>query len=549
MLLISVDPAAPEPIYRQICARVAALVEDGTLRPGDRLPPTRALAAALGVHRATVVRAYDELAALGYVESRPGSYTTVRRRARPPATARARTPAAGRSRPDSVRSCRPLIAWSRLGTPAARAARAAIAGASPVRRAPSGDAPAPDSRAFGSPAPAAPAPPDTIDLSRLAPDPALAPDADLRRCLRQVLARQAGAALDYAEAEGCRPLREAIAARMRVHGIAAEPEEIVVTAGAQHGLDLALRLLCRPGDPVVVEAPSYGMAHALLRLHGVAPVEVPMREDGLDLDALERALARRRPRLVYTMPNFHNPTGITTSQAHRERLLALCERNRTPLLEDGFEEELKYFGQAVLPIKSMDERGVVLYLGTFSKTVFPGLRLGWIAAPLEAAARLGAVLRASCLAGNTLAQAAVARYCTSGDFEAYLRRAHRAYRARMQAMLSALARHLPPGVAWTRPLGGYTLWLTLPLPARREAEACARLLRAGVRVAPGRPFFARAPAAAHARLSISCVPEERIEEAGRRLGSALASILGPVRRGGELTTPPAGRRARRQGAP
>lgn len=529
MLLLHLDPAAAEPVYRQICARVAALVEGGTLRPGDRLPPTRALAGALGVHRATVVRAYDELAALGYVESRPGSYTTVRRRARPPATARG----AAEARPAGPRPAS-RIAWSRLGTPAARAAHAAIARTGAAHRAPVDEAPPPE---------------DTIDLSRLAPDPALAPDADLRRCLRQVLARQAGAALDYAEPEGCRTLREAIAARMRAHGIAADPAEIVVTAGAQHGLDLALRLLCRPGDRVAVEAPSYGMAHALLRLHGVAPVEAPMREDGLDLDALERALTRRRPRLVYTMPNFHNPTGITTSQAHRERLLALCEQRRVPLIEDGFEEEMKYFGQAVLPIKSMDARGVVLYLGTFSKTVFPGLRLGWIAAPREAAARLGAVLRASCLAGNTLAQAAVARYCTSGDFEAYLRRAHRAYRARMQAMLGALARHLPPGVAWTRPLGGYTLWLTVPLPARREPEVCARLLRAGVRVAPGRPFFARAPAAAHARLSISCVPEERIEEACRRLGSALGSLLDAGREETELPTPEVGRRARRPGAP
>ncbi len=496
MLLLAVDPASPVPAWRQICARVVALVEDGALLPGDRLPPSRALAARVGVHRTTVVRAYAELAALGYVESRPGSYTTVRRRARPPATA-----------PSAGAGARPLLDWGRLASPGARAA---LAGAA--------TAPAPG-----------PAPADTIDFSRLTADPDLAPGDELRRCLKSVLVRSRGAALDYGDEAGYAPLRETIAARLRVHGIASGPDEVIVTAGAQQGMDLALRLLCRPGDRVVVEAPTYGMAHALLRLHGVAPVEVPMREDGLDLDRLERALATRPPRLVYTMPNFQNPTGITTGQAHRERLLALCERRRVPLLEDGFEEEMKYFGQAVLPIKSMDAHGIVLYLGTFSKVVFPGLRLGWIAAPREAVARLAAIQRAASLGGNTLAQAAAARFCSGGDFEAYLKRAHREYRARMQALLRALSQHMPTGVAWTRPLGGYTLWLTLPLPVAAEAEFCQRLLRDGVRVSPGRAFFARPPAAAHLRLSVSCVAGERIAEGCRRIARALDAARGGAR--------------------
>jgi len=488
VILIALDPASRVPAYLQIRDRIATLVEEGALRPGQRLPPTRTLAGSAGVHRSTVVRAYDELRALGYLESRPGSYSTIRRRARPP----------GASRPAPAGAA-PLLSWASLGSPGARAAQAnAVHDEDPAHAAPG-----------------------AIDFARLAADPALAPGDELRRCLRSVIARGGGAALDYADPAGHSALREAVSARMRAHGVAVSAGEILVTGGAQHALDLVLRLLARPGDRVVVEAPTYGMAHALLRLHGVAPVEVPMRDDGLDLDALDRALSRRSVRLVYTMPNFHNPTGVTTGQAHRERLLALCERHRTPLLEDGFEEEMKYFGQAVLPIKSMDARGVVLYVGTFSKVVFPGLRVGWLAAPAAAIARLTAIQRVSCLAGNTLAQAAAARFCGTGAFEAYLRRIHRVYRRRMQAMLRGLDEHMPPGVAWTKPSGGYTLWLTLPGAARDEPALCARIAAAGVKVAPGRRFFAKPPASPHARLSIACVDDAQIAEGCRRLGRAL----------------------------
>ena len=204
--------------------------------------------------------------------------------------------------------------------------------------------------------------------------------ARLRRCLKTELLRTGGAALDYADTTGWLPLKEVIAKRMCNHGVMVSTEEVLVTAGAQQALDLVLRYLTNPGDGVVVEAPTYGMAHSLFKLHEVQAIEVPLLADGMDLDTLQQVLRkkRQRPKLIFTMPNFHNPTGITTGQQHRERLLALCEEHRVPLLEDGFEEEMKYFGQAVLPVKSMDNRGIVMYVGTFSKVVFPGLRIGWI---------------------------------------------------------------------------------------------------------------------------------------------------------------------------
>lgn len=483
MILIAIDRASSTPAYLQIRDRIVALIDEGTLRAGDRLPPSRDLADVIGVHRSTVVRAYDEIRALGCLESRPGGYTTVRRRARPLTTAIGKDAKSG------------VFDWSdRSGMLE-----------SDVR--PLGPTP---SRTDGGDA--------IIDFERLAPDPRLAPCDDLRRCFKRALVRGGPAVVDYSDPTGWRPLREFVSSRLRAHGVVTSAEEILITYGAQHAIDLVLRMRVREGEQVVVESPTYGMAHTLLRLHRVRPIEVPMLAHGMDLDALEQLLRRDHPKLLYTMPNFHNPTGVTTTQAHRERLLALCESAGVPLLEDGFEEEMKYGGQAVLPIKAMDAKGVVLYVGTLSKVVFPGLRVGWIAAPRDAITLLSAIAHASCLAPNTLAQAAVERFCRGGDLETHLKRTHRIYRRRMKTMLQSLEAHLPPSVKWTRPAGGYTVWLTLPGRAEDEQRWCDRLADAGVRVAPGGIFYGNVPAEPHLRLSVACVDEEQIREGCRRMG-------------------------------
>ncbi len=487
MLILSIDKASAVPVYEQIRDRVVGLVDSGALTAGDRLPPTRVLARTVGVHRSTVLRAYGELWALGYLESRPGSYSTVRRPARPTAVGR---PGSGT-----------VIDWEHAAT---AAANGAVADASRL-----------DAERV--------TPPGVIDFSRLSADRSLTPADDVRRCFKAVLLEQGRELLDYGEAAGYGPLRETIARQMRVHGVAVSADEILVTNGAQHGIDLAVRMLTRRGDRAIVESPSYGAALSLFRLHGLSIEDVPMRPDGMDLDALEAALERERAAFVYTIPNFHNPTGITTGQKHRERLLTLCEARRVPVVEDGFEEDMKYFGKAVLPIKSMDANGVVLYVGTFSKVVFPGLRVGWIAAPREALARLVAVQRVSSLTGNSLAQAMVARFCSLGLYDAHLRRVHKVYRRRMQAMLKGLAEHMPPGVEWTQPTGGYTLWVRAGASREDERAFHDRLLRDGVKVSAGSFYFRAAPQNIHFRLSIACLSEAQIAEGCRRLGRSLAS--------------------------
>lgn len=487
MLLLSIDHRSPTPAYRQISERVMQLAAAGTLPAGTRLPPTRTLAVTLGVHRDTVVRAYRELRALGYLESRPGSYTVMRQRYREPGARAAASP-----------------------------------GARPSHRAPTSAAPPSTPPEVEAPHSSA----GVIDFASHLPDPTLAPFDYLRRCMKRVLAgRDREFLVHYPDPRGLASLRQAIAQRMVRHGVAVTADEIVVTNGAQQGLDLILRLFVRPGDGVAVESPTYGMALSLLRTHRARPVPIAMRIDGLDLAQLARRLARgsarRRPRLLYTMPNFHNPTGITTSQAHREALLAMAERHRLPIVEDGFDEELNFSGPAVLPIKSIDARGVVLYLGTLSKLVFPGLRIGWIAAPRATIDELTALQRATSLGGNALAQALAARLYAGSEFDVHLRRIHRVYQRRMQAMADGLSEHLPPHVRWTRPQGGYLVWLQVTAPTRSEAELVARAHRAGVQVTPGAAGFTGATRNAFLRVSIACVDEGQIAEGCRRLGVAL----------------------------
>ena len=359
MLLLTIDRKSAVPIYRQIIDRVVHLVDGGTLSPGDRLPSSRILARSTGIHRSSVTRAYEELWALGYLESRPGSYSTIRRRAR---------------RLTGVENAQPLLDWSAKVVPAARSARESSALLSRDRPAKS------DSR--------------VLDFSRLTADVQLTPRDAVRRCFKAVLREDAGQALQYGEPAGYRPLRETIARRLRTHGVDVTPEEIVVTGGAQQALDLLLRALARPGD-----RDRRRVAHLF---GGSPPVPFPRPRPPEHSDSSPGHGPRRArtgtgsadgPPSSTRSRTSTIPTGITTSQAHRERLLALCEKHRLPLVEDGFEEEMKYFGKAVLPIKSMDRRGIVAYVGTLSKVVFPGLRIGWIAAPRPLADSVQAIQR------------------------------------------------------------------------------------------------------------------------------------------------------------
>jgi DNA-binding transcriptional MocR family regulator len=310
---------------------------------------------------------------------------------------------------------------------------------------------------------------------------------------------------------------------MAGQGVTATSDEILVTQGAQQALDLAVRLLARPGAAIVMEAPTYGMVLPLQRLHGLRAIPVPMRSDGMDLDALEACLARERVALVYTMPTFQNPTGISTAPSHRERLLRLCEAHGVPIVEDGFEEEMKYFGPTALPLKAIDVHGIVIYVGTFSKVVFPGLRVGWICAERECTRRLLSLNRLTTLSGNTLSQAAVHEFLHAGRYDTHLRHVHAVFRRRMTALLRSLDKQAGGlGLEWTTPNGGCTLWVRVAGGRLRDERLLVDLAAAErVSITPGSVAFAEPPDELSFRLSISRAKAHQVEEGCRRLARAL----------------------------
>jgi DNA-binding transcriptional MocR family regulator len=313
---------------------------------------------------------------------------------------------------------------------------------------------------------------------------------------------------------------------LRVHGVSVTADEVLITNGSQHALDLVIRLLAKQGSTVIVEAPTYANMLPLLELHNVRAVGLPMTDEGMDLCALESSLQADRPGFVYTMPNFQNPTGTTTSQEHREQLLTLCERYSVPIVEDGFEEEMKYFGKVALPIKSMDHKKIVIYLGTFSKVLMPGVRIGWVAASPECIGRLMVMKRFSDISSNSLSQAAVHEFCQQGLYEIHIRRMHRVYRKRMQTMLDSLSQYMPKEhVCWTKPNGGYLCWVRLGNNNVEKAAVYEALNTHGVIVSRGDFYFANPVPEPCFRLSIAALDEDEIIEGTRRLGAALSSVL------------------------
>ncbi|MCP4146375.1 MAG: PLP-dependent aminotransferase family protein [bacterium] len=375
---------------------------------------------------------------------------------------------------------------------------------------------------------------ELINLASLDIDHRLFPLDDFKRSINTVLVEQGGEVFKYGECGGYKPLREYVSGRMRIHGIMVEPEEILITNGSQGGLELILKLLTVPGSKVAVEFPTYSYMLPLLEYYKAEILEVPMKKGGMDLERLEQILDEEKPAFVYTIPNFQNPTGITTSQEHRERLLSLCEQYRVPIVEDAFEEEMKYFGKVPLPIKSMDRQHLVLYAGTFSKVLAPGIRVGWIAGEREFIERLTAIKKFSDISSNTLIQSALYEFCRQGYYELHIKRMHREFRKRMHAVINALKDKLAnhPHVSWLEPAGGYLLWLKLKKTRVDGATLKSILSENGVAVAYGDVFY---PASfgdgkkkgyfEHSlRLSISTLDVKEIKEGIGRLSKAVSQI-------------------------
>lgn len=352
---------------------------------------------------------------------------------------------------------------------------------------------------------------------------------------QKVLATQAGSALQYGATEGYEPLREMIARHMARYAILAKVENVLITSGSQQALDLIGKLLINSGDRVLVEAPTYLGALQAFNGYGAEYLSVPIDGDGLRTELLEMSL-RLGPKFMYILPNFQNPAGVTLSQGRRHQLILLADKYGIPIVEDDPYGQLRYEGEHLAPLVVLDREnlrrdnafsnGNVIYLSTFSKTLAPGLRLGWIVAPPKIISKLVQLKQGADLHTSTFTQCVAFEVARGGFLDQHVKLIREVYRERRDVMLQALEEFFPPEVTWTHPQGGLFLWVTLPQGMNSQSLFRSALAE-NVAFVPGDSFYAgNGPESCrHLRLNFSHPSPEQIREGIRRLSVAVKRQL------------------------
>jgi 2-aminoadipate transaminase len=483
----SPDRTKREPLARQIQLHIERLVSQRLLAPGVKLPATRELARELGVNRTTVALAYDELVASGWARAHVGQGTFVADQA--PAGAEAPRPSV------------PRFDWSGFLSKSSQ-----VIAADARRRLAYSQVPRPA--------------PGVISFAGGMPDASLFPTDAFRRVLNRVIRDEGRELLQYYPARGYPPLREHLAGYLLRFGLEVRPEEILIVNGSQQGFDLVARTLLDPGDFVAIEQPSYPRAMRVFRAYGAQLLPVPLLGGGLDVDYLERLLERQSPKLVYCQPTAHNPTGLSMSAGSRQKLVELAARHRLPIVEDGFDGTLFYGERPPSPLKSLDVSGLVVYIGTFSKILFPGLRLGWIVAPPDLIERLEMAKDLADIHTSPILQAAVYHFCRQRLLDRHQARVLRESARRRNAILASLARRMPPGVTWTESQGGFSLLVSL-FSGMDASALLETAVERGVAFSPGNAFFVDGGGEHTLRLSFSGIPVNQIDEGIKRLADVI----------------------------
>jgi DNA-binding transcriptional MocR family regulator len=363
--------------------------------------------------------------------------------------------------------------------------------------------------------------PEVVSLAGGMPYVQALPVEGVLEIVGTVLTQRADVALQYGGGQGELSLRERLAMLMAAEGSPADPEQLVVTTGAQQGLDLIGKVLIDPGDAIVVEAPAYVGALSAFSVYEPRFVQVDLDDDGMIVEQLEEALIRgERPKFVYTVPNFHNPAGVSMSPSRRERLVTLCREAGVPIVEDNPYGLLRFAGDPLPTLHSMDPENVI-YLGTVSKVFAPGVRVGWAVAEAGVLSRLILAKEAADLCGSQLNMLITERYLSGDVWRANLERLVETYRTRCTTMLEALREHFPADAAWTRPDGGFYVWVTLAEHVDTPSLLAAAVERK-VAYVPGTAFYPDGRGRNQMRLSFCYPTEERIVEGVRRLGALLA---------------------------
>ncbi len=371
--------------------------------------------------------------------------------------------------------------------------------------------------------------PGIIELSWGQPDAALLPAAQLSRAAVAALAESGADALAYGANSGPGPLLAWLRQRIeRTEGKAVAADEIIITGGNSEGLDQIATLGTRPGDVVLVESPTYHLAVSIMRDHPLELVPVPVDSEGLNVEAVQAALdglrrAGKTARLLYTVPTFHNPTGVTLSPARRQALVALAEREGLLIIEDDVYRELAYDAPAAPSLWRLAPPNTVVRLGSFAKSLAPGMRLGWITGPAALVQKIAnSGLRESGGGANHFAAMVAAAFCQLGLYDDHVAGLRAAYRARRDALLAALEAHMPPGATWTRPGGGFFIWVTLP-PGLQAGPLLAAAETAGMSYLPGSLFHLDGGGGTTLRLAFSLFGPDDLAEGARRLAGVVAA--------------------------
>lgn len=463
-----------------LAARVSSFlvseIQRGRLRPGQRLPGSRSLALSIGVERDTVVRAFDELVAEGWLTSRAQAGTFVA----------AELPVKSVRKPKTTRVAVPeRVAFARPSMPSLS-----------IESIPKG----------------------ALYLGGGVPDVRLVPREALARAHRRILRTSPRTRLDYGDPRGDVTLRRALSRMLgEERAIAVDESGVLITQGSQHAVDLVARVLVRPGDRVVVEDPGYPPVRDTFRLAGASLVPIAVDARGLDVARLARACEQSPVRLVYLTPHHHYPTMAVMAPERRAALLALAKKHRFAIVEDDYDHEFHFGGRPVLPLASADAHGSVIYVGSLSKMLAPGLRLGFLVPPRELLEDLVRVRFASDRQGDHAKEAAVASLIDDGELTRHVRRARRVYLARREVLLTELRRALGDRIEVEEPSGGLAVWARIDRDVERLRD---RALARGVMFFVGRDFtFDRRPLP-FARFGFGSLDAHELVRAVRLVGDA-----------------------------
>ncbi len=467
-------------LYENVAQRMRGLIEDGTLRPGERIPSVRRLHKQWSVSMTTVLEAYRLLEDRGFLEARPRSGYYVR------ATPRVVLQEPERSDPPR----RP----QRVRTDLVMRLQAEINAA------------------------------DVVRLGAAAPDLDLLPQRVLARKVSEVMRRQPRAAHTYCVGAGDEGLRRQIARHMVDAGCSVGPGDVVITSGAQEALYLGLKSITEPGDLVAVESPCYFGLLELIEALGLRALELPTHpREGVDLDALDEAVRKRGVKVCALVSNYSNPTGCCMDEDHKRALVDLLRHHRVTLIEDDIYGDLPFEGPRPRAIKSLDREGLVLYVSSFSKTISPGFRIGWIV-PGHHREEVLWLKNITSIAAPSVPQLALAAYLGDGGHERHLRRLRRAYSNNMVRVLDAVGAHFPAGTRATRPNGGQVLWVQMPRGV--NSVLLSEQARAHkISVAPGVLFSASGRYEHYLRLNLALRRDVAVDAAVRTLGQLAGAQL------------------------